>query len=177
MAASREVIASVVTDLARTRAALLASVDDFHEPAFSTRPHGGAWSAAQVFEHLVRAEQAIARGARKAIESGKGATPHWADPIRKIPFHTGLAGLVRVRTSVSLDPDEAPPRDLALVRLGESRAATLALLGEVEGRDVDRIYLSHPFLGTFPVLEMLRWIGWHEERHRKQIMRIRRAIP
>ena len=174
--ASLELIASVEDDLGRARTALLASVEDLHEPAFSTRPHAGAWSAAHVFEHLARVESQITRGARRAVESGKGAHRHFLDPVRMIPFRTGLAGMVRVRTVASLDPGEAPPRDVALTRIGESRVAMLELLGELGDRNTEGIYLRHPFFGAFPVLEMLRWVGWHELRHRRQIFRIRRTL-
>lgn len=166
----------MVEDIGRARTRLLASVEDLYEPLFSTRPNSGAWSAAHVIEHLALAETQITNGARRAVEKGQGAHRHWSDPLRKIPFRTGLADLVRVRTSPRFDPAEVPSREAVLSHLGESRVLMLQLLGELGDRNTDGIYLRHPFFGAFPVLEMLRWVGWHEERHRRQILRIRKAI-
>lgn len=175
-AATAAEIARVREGLDRTRAALLAAAEGLNEPAFSTRPRPGEWSAAHVCEHLARAERAITAGAKRVVDTGRSTKPQWHDPLRMAIFRSGLPELIRVRTSASLDPPDAPPREEALARLAGTRSALLELLASLEGRDLAGLYLRHPYFGAFPLLDMLAWIGWHEDRHRRQIERIRRAL-
>lgn len=169
-------IAALRVELDDPRRALLAATDGLGDEAFAQRPPRGGWCVAQVFEHLQRSETTITRGARTTLERGKGATPHWLDPLRRLPYRFGLADAVRVRTSVALDPPDAPGRAEVLAGLAASRAALSEFLRSLEGKDLAGLYLRHPFFGAFTLLEMLGFIAWHERRHTKQVARVRAAI-
>ena len=171
------------SEIARARAALeaarrglLASAGGLTEAQFVERPARGGWCVAQVFEHLHRSENLITGRARVVVERGKGAERHWLDPLRRMPYRLGITEGVRVRTTPQLDPPDAAPRAEMVARLAESRAALDAFLGGLEGKNLDGLYLRHPFFGAFTVLEMMGFIAWHEQRHTNQVGRIRRAI-
>ena len=127
-------------------------------------------------EHLIRVETRVVLGARRALEKGRGAKPSIWDPLQKLTYWSGLASLVRVRTMGGLDPANDPPAQMALAgqleRLASARAATAAFVAEVRERDLTRIWLRHPFFGAFRVPDMLGWVAWHEDRHRRQMERI-----
>lgn len=61
-------------------------------------------------------------------------------------------------------------------RLATVRAGTVALLEETRARDLSRIYLRHPFFGAFPARDFLAWAAWHEDRHRRQLVRARVSL-
>ena len=88
--------------------------------------------------------------------------------------------MVRARAVPGTDParDEPAPLPLSgqLVRFAATRAATVAFVAEVQGRDLSRIWLRHPFFGAFSVPDMLGWVAWHEERHRAQLPFILRDV-
>jgi len=163
--------------LAASRARFLAALEGLDDAGFARVPQGERWSPAHVVEHLVRVEGRIARGARAVVEKGGGARPGWLDPLRKLPLRTGLADLVRVRTVPGADPASDPPAPLArapqLERLAATRAETVALLESLRGRDLSGRWLRHPFFGAFTVPEMMAWVAWHEDRHRRQLERLR----
>jgi uncharacterized damage-inducible protein DinB len=171
----------VLAELRGSRTALLAAFEPFAEARFHERPASGGWSAADVAEHLVRVETRIVGGARRTVETGKGATPAPWDALLKLPLALGMIDGIRVRTVKGADPmdDEAVrgfTRAQLLERLAATRAQTEAFLHETRDRDLRGLWLKHPFLGCFGVREFVAWAGWHEARHVRQVGRIARAL-
>ena len=166
--------------LVQTRRRFVLELEGLDEAAFSSVPPGGTWSAAHVVEHLVRVESRVVRGARHAIEKGSKVRPAPWDPLLKLPYRTGLAAVIRIRTVAGADPALDPPAPLAraaqLERFAATRTATALFITQVHGHDLSRIWLRHPFFGAFSVPDMLGWVAWHEDRHRRQVQRIRRGI-
>jgi len=164
--------------LAGSRRRFLAALDGLDDAGFAHVPKGERWSPAHVVEHLVRVEARIVRGARVVIEKGGGTRPGWFDPLRRLPLRSRLVDLVRVRTVPGADPASDPPAPLARVpqleRFAAARAETVALLESVRDRDLSGRWLRHPFFGAFTVPEMMAWVAWHEDRHRRQVTRLRR---
>ena len=164
--------------LARRR--FLKSLEGMDEAAFLRVPQGWTWSAAHICEHLARVESRVVRGARQALEKGSRVRPAPWDPLLKLPMRLGLADLVRVRTVSGADPALEPPAPLArgpqLDRLASVRTATELFVQQAHGHDLSGIWLRHPFFGAFTIPGMLAWVAWHEDRHRRQLERIRRAL-
>ena len=167
--------------LAAGRSRFLAELEHFDEASFFTPPPRGGWAAAHVVEHVARVEIRIQQGARKVLEHGSDYRPSWYDALLKLSMRSGVVQFVRVRAVRGADPladggVDGMSRAQLLERLAAVRAATIALLGETRERDLSRIYLRHPYFGAFPVRDFLAWTAWHEERHRKQLVRIRGAF-
>jgi len=166
--------------LTQARRRFLAELAGLDDSRFARVPAGETWSAAHIVEHLVRVETRVVRGARHAVEKGSPVRPSLWDPLRRLPLRTGLAALLRIRTVAGADPALDPPAPLALAeelaRFAAARTATELFLDELRGRDLSRIWLRHPFFGAFTLPEMMGWLAWHEDRHRKQLVRVRRAL-
>ena len=167
----------VLAELASVRRRLLAEFEGFNDASFVRLPPGGGWSASQVAEHLARVEGNILRGARHALEKGSRVRPGALDALRKLPLRAGYLEWIRVRTvrgaDPAADPGEPLPRAPVLARLAVVRHETVAFLEATRERDLDRLYLGHPFFGAFPVRDMMAWAAWHEERHRRRVVRLR----
>ena len=165
--------------LVQARRRFITGLEGLDDRSFSRVPPGETWSPAHVVEHIVRVETRVVRGARQAVERGSGVRPALWDPLLKLPLRTGLADHFRVRTVTGADPAVDPPaplgRAVELERLGAARTATELFIAQLRGHDLSRIWLRHPLFGAFSVPDMLGWLAWHEDRHRKQLMRIRRA--
>lgn len=166
--------------LERSRRRVLDTLEGVDEAAFASVPSGQSWSPAHVVEHLVRVETRVIRGARHVLEHGSKVQPGRWDLLRKLPYWTGFAGLVRVRAAPGTDPVREDPSPLVLAaqleRFASTRAATVAFVAEVKGRDLSRMWLRHPFFGAFTIPDMLGWVAWHEDRHRAQLARILRVV-
>lgn len=169
-----------VAALARARRRFMTELEGLDESDFSRVPAGETWSPAHIVEHLVRVETRVVRGARHAVEQGSKVRPSRWDVIRRLPLRLGLASLVRIRTVAGADPALDPPAPLAraeqLDRFAAARAATELLLSQLRGRDLSRIWLRHPFFGALSLPDMMGWVAWHEDRHRRQLERVRMAM-
>lgn len=167
----------LLADLASSRRRMLAELDGFDDARFVERPPGGGWSAGQVVEHLARAESNIVRGVLKSLADGPLAKRTALDALRNLLFYrSGLADIVSVRTSKALDPEAPAARPEALARFAAVRDELVAALEATRGRDVSRLYLRHPFFGAMDLHDMIGFAAWHEERHRRQVVRLRAAL-
>lgn len=164
--------------LAEVRTRFVAELEHCEDARFFAPPPRGGWAAAHVVEHVARVESRIQQGARKVLEHGSDYRPSWYDPLLKLPLRSGVVQFVRVRAVRGADPladggVALMSRAQLLERLATVRDGTIALLAETRERDLSRIHLRHPYFGAFPVRDFLAWTSWHEERHRKQLVRIR----
>jgi hypothetical protein len=117
------------------------------------------------------------RGARTALENGSSVRRTARDRVVQLVFWRGdLARFVRVRTAPAANPVEPLAREAAFVRIAGARADTLSLLDEVRGRALGNLCLRHPVFGGMLWMDMMEWLGWHEERHRRQLVRLGQAL-
>ena len=135
-------------------------------------PADGGWSAAEILDHLRKAEGGLVRGL---------AAQRRGEPL-KIP---GRAYWYRLPMTVAFTPIRftAPkpvrPRPRAEVKpsevvgkLRESRAALLAFVDEVGEERFLEILLPHFVLGRFHGLDWFRFLAGHEGRHLGQLRRV-----
>jgi hypothetical protein len=169
-----------LTALTSARRRLLSELEGLDDERFARVPPGETWSTAHVAEHLVRVESRVTNGAKIALEKGTSVRPRLVDPLLQLTIRLGIVDFVRVRTVPSADPLQGSPASLLrlemLDRLAKTRADSVAFLEGVRGRDFSRTWLRHPFFGAFTVPDMYGWVAWHEERHRRQVSRLRRAL-
>jgi hypothetical protein len=126
--------------------------------------------------HIVEASGACRRLASSAAPGTRWrravrCDPRLWDPLRKLPFRTGLASAVRIRTVAGADRRWTRPRRSLAPNswsgsppLGPRRSAPR----RAPWPRSSRIWLRHPFFGAFTLPEMMGWVAWHEDRHRKQ---------
>ena len=169
-------VETVLGELESARRRLMAEVEGLRDPRFGAMPRRGGWSASQVILHLATAEDGMARGI-EAWNAGKlrfQSQP--SDPLRRLLYYSGLYRMVRVKTVSRLDPEKPLPRDETLARIGASRERLMTAIEEGERRGLWTYRMRHPFLGALSMEEMLRFLAYHEERHRLQIVRIKAAL-
>jgi hypothetical protein len=169
-------VEAVLAELESARRRLMSEVEGLRDPRFSAIPKRGGWSASQVIQHLTTTEDSIARG----IEIGNAGKLKFqsrgSDPLRRLLFHSNLYKVVRLRTTRTFDPEKPLPHDETMSRLAGSRARLMTAIEEGELRGMWTYRMRHPFLGALSMAEMLRFLAYHEERHRLQIVRIKGAL-
>jgi hypothetical protein len=135
-------------------------------------PPDGGWSAAEVLDHIARAERGVAKGF-PALDQGKPLKVPRIAWLYRLPM--GFAfwkmkfrapGPVRPRPRADIRPSEV------LERLRSSRAALLEYIEKTGEERYSRIVLPHFIFGRFTGLAWLRFIGRHEARHLGQLRRV-----
>ncbi|MFI5179838.1 MAG: DinB family protein [Thermoanaerobaculia bacterium] len=135
-------------------------------------PGDGGWSAAEVLDHLRKAEGGLARGFEAQRRGEPLKIPRRAYWYR-LPMSVAFSGIrfkapkpVRPRPRAEVKPGEV------LAKLKESRAALLAFADRVGDEEFQKIVLPHFIFGRFDGLDWFRFIARHEKRHLGQIRRV-----
>lgn len=148
---------------------LIASINVLDEESFCRRVSPEAWSVAEVVHHLCLVEERVVKDLRKALSKPPRNLPLLR---RLIPTAIVAYRLIRVKAPQAVTPTDTPPR----VEVIESYNAARSALKEIclnEGRErLSRAIFKHPFLGEISGIATVSFVGYHEQRHHKQIREI-----
>jgi len=168
-------LSSIAENLARAEKQFLAAADAIPADQWQTCPAEGRWSAAELVCHLIQVETAILKNAGKILQR-----PPKPRPLSK-RFHLPMAlvesRLIPRKTPIPLDPALVGEKDKMLAQLREVRERTSVFMEEVQGKDLGKYHMPHPFLGTFNLYQWLQVIASHQVRHSKQMKEIAAALP
>ena len=166
----------ILHHLDETRSRLLAEIADLDADRFRHQPSPAEWSAAQVLDHLALAESQLSRHFRAMVAGKVPTTVRIVDRVRKLPPRLTAWRLFKVKNPEGVSPGEVQPKEQLLARLAQSRVDLKALIAETRDRDLSKLRFAHFALGGFNLYEWFAFIGYHEERHRKQIVEIKSKI-
>ena len=158
------------------RRRIVARVERIAEEQRSFRPAEGAWSVAEIVEHLSITEGNMVRLVSKLLGKIESeADESSVAPQSMSPF--SLDDYVEQISTVKLEAPEAirpvgVPLGDSLARLAETRATLNALRSRVEACDGTRAHYPHPFFGPLDLYQWLAFIGMHEQRHFNQMERL-----
>ena len=176
-------------DAARRR--LAARVENLSVAQQTFRPAEGAWSIAEIIDHLSVTEQNMVQLFGMLLKKSEGAAARSAnaggngDDVGGGGAHTGegaphfrpfsLDQYIEQVRDVKLNAPEQvrPGRDVALAdalaKLAGTRAAIDDMRPRLEAADLGAATYPHPAFGEFNAAQWLAFIGLHESRHLGQI--------
>ena len=163
------------------RRELLRSFDGVADDKLALRANPGAWSVAEIIDHLRIVESGVARlitkRVAKAREQGLGEEKSTSSVMSSFDPHAAKldAGLIQapeiLRPRADIDISEA------LEGLESSREALRAAVVSGDGLALGEIKHTHMVLGELDLYQWLIFVGHHEVRHRKQIERTLKSLP
>jgi hypothetical protein len=164
-------LAELCTELDRTRDALLAAIERAPPSAVSTVPAPGAWSIAEIVEHLQIVEDGIGRALGKLAKQADVLGPETdATSVLSRLDRFGLRDPKRpIKAPPSVSPTGAASLQESIAGLAASRARLLEMLSRVSGRALGEITAPHPLMGRLDFYQWLLFLAQHEERHSIQI--------
>ena len=165
---------AIVAKLNRSRAGLLAVVERVPAERWQKQPGNGAWSAAEVVAHLTMVETAVVSGATKWVQTEPKPVPFWKR--LHVPLALEVLQLFKFKSPIPLDTRLVGEKDAMLERYRIVREQTMAFVEANRERDLRRWRRPHPILGSFNGNTWLKFIGYHELRHTKQIREIVKSL-
>ena len=139
------------------------------------KPSPTAWSATQVVQHLHLSEQMALEYLVASKHKLEGApAPNLRSFYREKLLCLFLALPIKIKTPEIVDPDtvyEETPTQIIFADWKQTRSACRAFLKEQPELYFKRLVFRHPYIGKMTVKGMLRFFGWHFNRHRKQLIR------
>ncbi|MBA2703334.1 MAG: DinB family protein [Blastocatellia bacterium] len=172
----------VLKRLDRVHEKLAATVAPLDEVLFARQPADGGWSVAQIIQHLALVEDRVI----KDLEKEMSRPPRKISFIRRfVPTSIVSSRLLRVKAPQAVNPEaNAGPAEVNVLPSKASAIANynrarndLKNLCATHGNDRFRqIVFKHPFLGEIDGVATVSFVGYHEQRHYKQIREVLKKI-
>lgn len=143
------------------------------------RPDVGAWSIAEVAQHLLQVEREVTRAATKPDVERRGHTRSAREWIGLGLFLAIVRLNMRVRipqeVAGRVTPRSDPEIDSLWREWSEVQANLERFLQTVTPSELAQMAFKHPIIGPTPVKGMLSFLLKHFNHHMRQVERIRRS--
>ena len=141
-------------------------------------PADGAWSVAQVLEHLALVEgRSMAAFERVAAEAPpRDAADAVDDDAHRLDDAPVLDRTARVVAPEMVQPTGDATAAEAWTRLGAARERTEAIVRAADGRALEQATLKHPRFGPLNGYQFVAVVAAHERRHAAQLREIGDAL-
>jgi hypothetical protein len=163
------------------RKELLQSFAGVSADRLGRKPSDGAWSVAEILDHLGIVESGVARliakRAGKAREAGLGEEKSTESVLASFDQQRGQLETMKMQSPTTVEPRTNADLTEALEGLKASRESLRAAALAANGLSLSEIKHTHPFLGELDLYQWIIFLGQHEARHRKQIERTLNSIP
>ncbi len=137
-------------------------------------PAAGAWSVAQVLEHLVLGEGSSMAAFEQVVAQApmRDAGDAMDDDAHRLDDGAVLDRTVRVTAPEIVQPVGDAGAEEAWTRLGLTRERTEAIVRAADGRALERATLKHPRFGPLNAYRFVALLAAHERRHAAQLREI-----
>ena len=144
---------------------------------FLQQPADGGWSVAQIIQHLRLVEERVIKDLEKAVSR----PPRRVSFVRRfVPTSIVSSRLLRVKAPQAVTPEAVAengpamplPKNEALANYNRARNDLKALCATHGSDRLRRIVFKHPFLGEIDGVATVSFVGYHEQRHYKQIREV-----
>lgn len=159
----------------RQRAALLASVSALSPAQQQWRDTPTSWSALDVVEHLVRAEQVVLGDVGTAAQR-MGMPRHFKHRVRRLLVWLVLRLGVRVSVPAeAMRPTGARSLNELCAQWDDQHRAIRSFVQQGAGDAHRRRVFRHPIAGPLDIHEALQLLSAHLRTHQRQIERLIRS--
>jgi len=113
----------------------------------------------------------------KELESAIARAPQRVGFFRRlIPTSIVSVRLIRVKAPKGMKPLNAPVKELAIEDFDRTRESLKALCASHGSDRFRNLVFKHPFLGEIDGVATVSFIGYHEQRHYKQVREVLRKL-
>ncbi len=152
---------------------LLDAVSPLDANLYSQRPSEGEWSVAEIMHHLCLVEDRVI----KELENAVARPPQRVGFLRRfMPTSIVSVRLIRVKAPKAMNPLDAPAKEVAKENFERTRESLKILCATHDENRFRNLIFKHPFLGDLDGVATVSFIGYHEQRHYKQIREVLRKL-
>jgi hypothetical protein len=171
----------VLDEMDAARKRLLDSVAAVPQSDLDFSPSAGRWSIGELLHHLKLTEDSAVRVLQKLTEraekAGCGPDPGTGSVIHSLDdFHIESA-VDSLSAPASVAPSKGIPARQLMEGLAGSRASLIAAMEHCARFDMSSVLFPHPALGKLDAYQWALSVAKHEERHRRQIEKVKALRP
>jgi hypothetical protein len=160
----------VVAKLDSIHQQMMDLVTPLDEQMFSTRFSPDRWSVGENIFHLYLAESKYVMLLDEALHSQNQGMGFMRRLFQVPTWFVGMR-LIRVKVpEKAVEPLDAPPKEAVLENYNRVRSELKTLALEHGKNRLKNLAIPHPMLGLFDGVNVIRFLGYHELRHYKQIL-------
>jgi hypothetical protein len=163
----------IIKRLDATHQKLTATVTPLSPQIFCQRPSESEWSVSEILHHLRLVEDRVI----KELEKGLAAAPQSLSPLRRL-IPTAIVGsrVIKVKAPQAMNPKEPPEKETSLANYNETRDRLKSLCASHGRNRLKQTVFTHPFLGKISGVATVSFLGYHEQRHLKQIHEVLKRL-
>jgi hypothetical protein len=152
---------------------LLETISPLKAELFSTRPSKDEWSVAEIVQHLYLVEERVIKDLKQAL----ARDPQSVGLLRRlIPTSIVSSRLLKVKAPKAVNPIAVLEKNETIENFNRARN-DLKQLVSTHGHDRFRkLVFKHPFLGNIDGVATVSFVGYHEQRHYKQIREVLKRL-
>ncbi len=164
--------------LERSKAAMLDSLHGWTPEQLAFRPAPGAWSAAEILDHIARTEQGILMVVRGNLEAPKplGKKDRLSSFVVRCIMRSPLKVKVPAEATAIVPSETADP-DEAIAAWEKVRTRWCKLVMAATPSQIEGGVFSHPRGGWMSLADTLLFLRLHHEHHLSQLARLQKALP
>jgi hypothetical protein len=163
----------ILARLDSIREKLLGTVGTLEPEIYSKRPGESEWSVAEIMHHLALVEARVI----KELEGALARPPQRLGLLRRlIPTYIVAVRLVKVKAPGPMNPRDSPALEEAIANSDRIRNNLKKLCDDYGSDRLNEVVFKHPFLGEISGVATVSFLGYHEQRHHKQIREVLKKI-
>ena len=149
-----------------THEKLIATVTPLSAQVFSQRPSENEWSVSEILQHLYLVEERVI----KELEKELAGAPQRLGLLRRlVPTAIVSSRMIKVKSPRAVAPTETPEKEKGLADYNQTRTRLKSLCATHGRQRLQQTVFTHPFLGKISGVAAVSFLGYHEQRHLKQI--------
>lgn len=154
----------------KIREELLESVSYLSDEQLNKKPEEATWSIMQNLEHLYLMERVVVQRMAKELKYNP-------EPTSEVP----IAMLLNRSKKIDAPDFLMPSNDFISLKeikskLEESREALIHFVSNTSEEDLTNRAMNHRLFGKLSLKQWVALIGYHEQRHLKQIEEVKEAL-
>ena len=152
---------------------LIATITPLCPEVFSRRPAENEWSVAEIVHHLHLVEDRVI----KELEKGLANPPQRLALLRRlVPIAIVGSRLIKVKAPKAMNPIAPPDKERSIAAFDATRVKLKELWASSGPDRLKQVLFKHPFLGAINGVTTVSFVGYHEQRHLKQIREVLRKL-
>jgi uncharacterized damage-inducible protein DinB len=152
---------------------LLATVTPLDVDTYTRSAAENEWSVSEIVHHLYLVEERVIKDLDRALQQEPRAPGFLR---RLIPTSIVALRVVRVKSPNAVVPTTPPDKEDAINEYNSARDRLKNLCAKFGADRLRNTTFKHPFLGEISGVATVSFVGYHEQRHYKQIREVLRKL-
>ena len=152
---------------------LLDTVQPLDPEMFRQRPSESEWSVAEILQHLYLVEERVVKDLTRAISAEPGRLSFFK---RFVPTSIVALRIRKFQAPKAVNPVDVPEKNAVLANYNGARQSLKDLCNSQSPGRIKTLVFNHPFLGRIDGAATIDFVGYHEQRHLKQIREVLKKL-